>query len=454
MTGIQRFRGLLVAVTGLAAGAALLAYFVANRQVPTRLDTPPPPAVVGFVSAKPLPFVVEARGYGAARPSQTWRAVANVSGRVVERHPDLESGALFRRGTVLLALDPSRYELAIAEVEAELARLASELAQLETEEKSTRRLLVLERERLLLAEQELARIERLATGGSVSTSRRDDQRRGTLAQRAAVASLENTLSLMPSRRGVLSAQRNRAEAQLAQARRNLADTRFVAPYDLRLGEVVAEMHQFVGVGERLFDAESLQAAEVEAHFPIGMMRRLLGSVARDTVLDDAVDLGERIDMEAVSARLELVGAEGVAWSGRLVRVSSGLDPATRTVRAVVRVDHPYRGARPPDRPPLQRDMYLRVRLSARNPEPLLAVPVTALHGDELVLADNNDKLERRIVRIAFEQRGLAVIESGLEPGDRVVVDDLHTAIRGTPLAPRRDEELERRIDATAAGTTP
>jgi multidrug efflux pump subunit AcrA (membrane-fusion protein) len=225
----------------------------------------------------------------------------------------------------------------------------------------------------------------------------------------------------------------------------------VAPYDLRLGEVEVELHQFIGTGQRLFQADSLAAAEVEAHIPIAMMRRLLGSVAPAEIPPGALDLSERIDFSAIDAELFLVGAEGVGWSGELVRVASGLDPTTRTVRAVVRVDHPYRDARPPDRPPLQRDMYVRTRLSAPSPEPKLAIPASAVHQSEVWLADAEARLERRAVSVAFEQGNLAVIATGLAPGDRVVVDDLPAAIAGMALSPRRDEALEARIVEQALG---
>jgi RND family efflux transporter MFP subunit len=447
----RRLGRALMVLAGVAVGVALLVFFVANRQTPERLEAAAPPTAVRVIEARPLALRLEARGHGVARPAETWQAVASVAGRVVERHPDLESGALLREGTLLVALDPSRYELAIADAEAELTSLAAELAQLEAEEESTGRLLVLEREALALSEQELSRIERLAGSGAVARAQLDEQRRATLAQRQAVASLENTLALLPSRRAVLAAQRERTGTRLAQARHDLEDTRFVAPYDLRLGEVEVERHQFVGAGQRLFEADSLAAAEVEARIPFAMMRRLLGSVAPEEIPVEALDLSERIDLTAIQAELALVGAPGVSWTGRVVRVASGLDPATRAVRVVVRVEEPWRDARPPDRPPLQRDLYTRVRLSAPSPEPRLVVPASAVHRGELYLVDEQDRLVRRRVSVAFQQGDLAVIEAGLAPGERVVLDDLQPAIDGMALSVRRDEALEARLAARALG---
>ncbi|PXX96392.1 efflux RND transporter periplasmic adaptor subunit [Halomonas sp. LBP4] len=451
---LRRLGRAVMVLAGLALGIGLAVLFVANRQAPERQEATTSATPVRIVEARPLDFRLEARGHGVARPTETWQAVANVAGRVVERHPGLDSGTLLREGTLLVALDPSRYELAIAEAEAELATLAAEQTLLETEEENTRRLLTLERERLGLTEQELARLERLAARNAVSRSQLDEQRRATLAQRQAVASLENQLALVPARGQSHRAQVERASTRLAQARRDLEDTRFVAPYDLRLGEVEVEMHQFVGAGQRLFQADNLAAAEVEAHVPFAQMRRLLGVVSFPELPEGALDLGERLDFSEIRAEVELVGTGDVAWTGRVVRVASGLDPATRTARVVVQVDHPYRDARPPDRPPLLRDMYTRVTLWAADATPRLVVPAAAVHRGEVYLANGDDRLERRPVEVAFEQHDLTVIAAGLAPRERVIVDDLQPAIAGMALAPRYDDALAQRLRALAAGERP
>ncbi|MFO7785535.1 MAG: efflux RND transporter periplasmic adaptor subunit [Thermodesulfobacteriota bacterium] len=450
----KRIGRAITVLAGLAVGLGLAVLFVVNRQTPTQDDSASVVPNLAVIEVQPLVFRQEARGYGLARPAETWQAIANVPGRVIERHQDLESGTLLRKGTLLLALDPSRYRLAIAEAEAELAGLAAEQDQVEAEADNIRRLLALERNRLSLAEEELSRIESLAESGTVSSSRRDEQVRTTLARRQAVFSLDNQLRVLPSRRERLKAQVERAAARLEHARRDLEDTRFVAPYDLRLRRVDVEMHQHVGAGQRVFQADSIEAAEVEAHIPISMMRRLMGSVAFSQPEADALDLTDRLDFSAIRAEVYLVGAEAVHWPARVTRVASGLDPGTRTVRVVVMVDEPYRHARPPDRPPLQRDMYVRVHLSTESPEPLLAVPASAVHRGEVYRVDRDDRLEFRPVQVAFEQNDLAVIRDGLAPGDRVIVDDPVPALRGMRVTPLRDKALEQRLQRSAAGGAP
>lgn len=142
------------------------------------------------------------------------------------------------------------------------------------------------------------------------------------------------------------------------------------------------------------------------------------------------------------------------WPARVTRVAGGLDPSTRTVRVVVTVDEPYRRAKPPDRPPLQRNMYVRVHLSTESPEPLLAVPAAAVHSGRVYLVDENDRLEFRTVRTAFEQNDLAVIREGLTAGDMVIVDDPVPALHGMSVKPIRDKALERRRQRLAVGKSP
>ncbi|WP_421621465.1 efflux RND transporter periplasmic adaptor subunit [Alkalilimnicola ehrlichii] len=354
----------------------------------------------------------------------------------------------------LLRIDPSRYEFAEREARAELASLRAERRELDDEERNTRRLLALEQRRLDLAEQELDRVRRLAERGAVSSAQRDEQERVTLQQEHAVQSLQNQLLLFPARRERLEAQRARTETRLDHALQDLADTRFFAPYDLRVHDVEVERHQHVNAGQRLFRADNIAAAELTAHVPVKQMRRLLGgdtppplTVANDATLP-------RVDLSGLEAKATLVGVDGVVWPAQVKRVVDGLDPQTRTARVVLQVDHPYRQAQPPVRPPLVRGMYLRAELSQPLTEPRLVIPAHAVHRDEVHLVNEEDRLQRRAVSVAFWQEGLAVLAEGLAPGDRVVVDDVVPAIGGMLLDPRRDEALEASVRERAEGTQP
>jgi len=122
-------------------------------------------------------------------------------------------------------------------------------------------------------------------------------------------------------------------------------------------------------------------------------------------------------------------------SGKLTRVTGSLDPATRTIQAVITVEEPYRNANPPARPPLVRNMFVQATIVAPTPEPVLVVPASSIHQGEVYLVDGDDRLQRQPVSLAWQQGELAVVRDGLKPGDRLILDDLVPAIEGTRLSP-------------------
>lgn len=441
-----------LALVGLVGGVLLVVLLIFLRERPAHSEWNTLPMPLTVIEVQTMPFVLTARGFGITRPVQTWQAVANVAGRVVQRHPELNSGTLLPAGTLLLALDPARYQLAIAETEAELASLAAEQAQLEVETQNTHHLLQLERERLQLSEGELSRIERLLKTGSVSQSHLDEQRRATLAQRQLVQSLDNQLSLLPSKQQYLDAQIQRANTRLEQGRQDLADTRFIAPYDLRIRAVEVEEHQYAGIGQPLFLADGIEQAEVEAQVPLTMLRRLMKAVSKPVDSQgSALDITERLDFSVIRSEVELTGFPAVRWPASVTRVASGLDPGTRSGRVVVTVGQPYSLARLPERPALQRDMHVQVNFAADSPKPLMAVPSSAVHQGEIYLLGEGNLLHRRPVTVAFEQNGLAVIEDGLVAGELLITDDPVPAIAGMKVTPHRNKDLEQHLHQLALG---
>lgn len=436
-------------LAGLALGSGLLLLSIANKQTPSRVETDTVARPVSYIEAKFLPFRLEARGNGVAQPAERWQVVANVAGRVVQRHPDLESGTMMAKGTLMIALDPSRYQLALAEAQADKDSLAADIAKLETEQNNTRRLLALEQQRLVLSETDLSRMQKLSAKGTVAFAQLDEQKRFTLAQRQAVISLENALALYPTTKQRLLAQQQRAAVRVNQARQDLADTRFYAPYDLRVDHVNSELHQYINPGQQLLSADSIAASEIEVRVPLVMMRRLMGESVLQ--LKDALPL---TDFSLLQVQVTLVGSPDVEWSGKVVRIANGLEPETRTIRVIVRVDNPYQDASPLNHPPLQPDMYTQVTISTPAAQEVIAVPSHAVHAGEIWLVGENNQLQRRKVMVDFEQHDLAIIASGLISGDKVVTDDLPMAIQGSLLIPTHNTKLERDIAARAIGVMP
>ncbi|MFA7415976.1 MAG: hypothetical protein WC048_15995 [Rhizobium sp.] len=65
----------------------------------------------------------------------------------------------------------------------------------------------------------------------------------------------------------------------------------------------------------------------------------------------------------------------------------------------------------------------------------LIIPETALHGEQVYLANSDDQLELHPATEAFRQDGLAVIAEGLAAGDSLVLNEVAPAVPGAKLKP-------------------
>ena len=422
----------LLALPPIALGIAAAVWMIASA--------PGPAQVEGGASALPVRVMTvaaedirpSATTWGNLRAAETWVAVAEVQGEVIWRHPDLEPGRLIPEGTEVLRIDPTDYELALAQSQADLAALAAESAQLTAEAANTGRILDLERARLALAETDLTRTRTLAEQGTVPQSRADEAERATLLAHRTVAELENTLALLPSREARIAAQVARSEAAIDRARRSLDRTTLTTPFDLRVTEVNAELFQTVAPGQVVIRADGIAAAEVVAHLPIDSFRQLVADAA------ESISLGDMMrDMPATQIEVTLspLADPRQIWSARVVGIEGALDARARTVPVVVRVDDPYEGADPPRRLPLVPNMQVQLSFSGASMTGLIPIPEAALHGDMVRTLGPDDLLELRPVTAAFAQDGRVVIAAGLSPGERVVIDDIAPAIPSMALTP-------------------
>ncbi|HEY9040120.1 MAG TPA: HlyD family efflux transporter periplasmic adaptor subunit [Roseovarius sp.] len=432
---IARGLGVLLPV---ALGIAIAAWLISTSEPPARVDERERNAVARTLTAKAVPVRTVVRGYGNVQAARSWEAISEIAGAIIWRHPELDTGNVLREGAKVLKIDPTSYELQVAQAEADLAALEADIAQLDIDEANTERLLSLEQDRLDLAETELARVRDLVARGVAAQSALDGQERATLQVRRVVAELQNALSLIPTRHKRLEAQMARTNAVLARARRDLDKTDIVVPFDLRVGAVHVERHQFVAAGQSLVTADDIARAEITAQIPVTSFRRLMGG-ASDGADMTLSDLSARFD--GISVDVRLVSDASQTWPGRLERVQSALDPQARSVPAVVIVDDPYANTNPPLRLPLVPNMYTEVVLTGPVVSTSVQIPDSAIHDGNLVyLRDADGRLELREVTVAWRQAGQAVLSGGVEPGEEIILDDLVPAIPGMIVTPAGTSE--------------
>ncbi len=161
------------------------------------------------------------------------------------------------------------------------------------------------------------------------------------------------------------------------------------------------------------------SVEVLAQFSIGKMRPL-----RRNSQAQSFDNSLHSDLEA-TVTLN-TGSKLVQWQGVVDRTGGTIDAQTQSQTIIVRVPEPYQQAQPGQKPPLIRDTFVRVTLKSPELKNQFIVPINALHNGNVYLVKEG-QLIIQPVEVDFTQNQIAVIKSGLNKDDMVVVSQLQPA---------------------------
>jgi len=369
-----------VLIVGIIA-AWLLA---SSRRAPDRVERPPLGPLVEVAPAAPTSVPVVVSGHGEVTPRVAVDVVPQVSGQVVEVSPSLVAGGFFRAGETLVRIDPRDYELALERAQAAVARA----------------LVNLEQER---AEAEVAREEW------------DDLHPG-----------EKPTGLV-----VREPQIRQAEAELAAAKADLAvaelsleRTRISLPFN---GVVVSESvdpGQFVAGTARLATVYGTDSVEVRVPLKSSEL----------AWFDVPSDSGQRGPRAEVSAEF---GGVTTAWEGRVSRMEAQVDQTSRMVHVVVVVDDPYEASE--HRPALRPGTFVDVRIFGRTLDDVVPVPRYAVHEGDRVWVFDDGRLDIRDVHVLRSDREQALVSSGLDAGDLVIVSALDAVTDGMTVRNAADQ---------------
>ncbi|MEA3436332.1 MAG: biotin/lipoyl-binding protein, partial [Thermodesulfobacteriota bacterium] len=183
MKNLKRHVGKLLAVLPIALALLIVVTWVANKEELQQKEIPESVRTMRVIEVPKTDLIPRAFGFGVAEPGEVWRAMAEVKGRVVEVHPELKSGALISAGEVLIKIDPTEYELAVARLEAGINQIKAQLLELDVEEQNTRASLTIEQRSLALAEQSLKRKQTAREKKAISGDEVDREERTVLTQR-------------------------------------------------------------------------------------------------------------------------------------------------------------------------------------------------------------------------------------------------------------------------------
>ena len=392
-------RRIAVPLVVLAAAAGVSALLILNRPEAEQREAEAPVLYVQTIVAERRDERFRVRARGTVGPRVETTLVSEVAGQVVSRAPSFVAGGFFRKGQILLEIDPRNYRVEVARSEALVAQARTAIAR----ELVLAGLPADEWERLRELSLDDAELEELAL------------RKPGLAQ--ALAELES------------------ARAMLRQARGDLERTRIRAPYDGLVRARLADIGQFVNAGTRLAETFAVDRAEVRLPLKQNDLPFLeLPPPGAEAAPEEAPPVELSAD----------IGGERHAWSGRLVRTEGVFDPRSQVLYGVVEVDDPYGLDRDGDGTgaPLRMGTFVSAVLEGRLGRDLIRLPRHTLRpGDRVWVVVEDSTIEPRDVRVLRRDEAWVWIEAGLEDGARVTVTPVPDPLPGTPV--RVTEDLDR-----------
>ena len=439
----------------IVIAVVLVAYKINNNPAIGHVDLQYPTKTVEIITAKSLSFRNRAIAFGSIEAATSLTVKAEINGKISYIHPDLKPGSSLAQGTVVLRIEPTAFELSLAQSKAGLAGSEHSLKQLQVEQKTTQQFLKIAQKNFELGYKDLESSAKLLTQKVISPSKYNIAEQKQLQLQQQVEDLQGKLASFPSRSAVLVAQINKSKAQLDQSQDILNRTEIKLPFAARIGQVNIEKGEYVGIGGQLFEALGLEAVEVTAQLPLKQFSSLL-VIDGDQELklqspEQILSQFEDIDLD-VNIQLVQGVEENTMWHGELVRISEAVDPTTNTIGLVVRVENPYDGVLPGIKPPLLKGMFVRVEFIA-PPIQQMVLPRKAIHQGRVYIVNKDDKLEIRSVSITRKQGELVVLETGVETGEKIIITDIVPVIEGQPLNAILATEIEKQLAIDAFGKT-
>lgn len=410
-------------------GLIILMVFIQSKPAPklkSNLESAP---LVEVEQAKVRKLQMSIKGYGRAQSKESWQAIAEVSGRVIYRHPNLEKGSMLPAGTVALKIDPVDYQLKLAQAKSDLNSAIADADRIALNKNKQTLSLSLEMNRLNILEKEYKRKKGLLEKGSVSHSAVDKEQSNVFAQQEKVLDLETRLKLIPNDIDVAQARIQVNQSRLEEAQRKLAKTTITIPFDARITQVNAVLEQVINQQSVLLKANHIGAMEINAQFAITDMKQFI----RQTV-DTPVSQGNEFpDIKRLKLQANITlysGGENMRWPGRVTRVSDSIDPQGNTLGLIVEMENDWTNFDPLNNTPVMNDMFLEVMVIGKNKE-VLSIPTKAIHGQSIYIVEGNI-LRIKPVTILFESGAYTAIdaksENSISENAFVVTTDLLPAI--------------------------
>jgi multidrug efflux pump subunit AcrA (membrane-fusion protein) len=365
-----------------------------------------------------VPLVVKPIGTTRALNDVTIRA--RVKGFLEEKH--FEDGKNVKKGQLLLVIEEKPYQVVLEQAQARLASARASLDKAEASKENlvSRAKLALDQAQLSLDAIEERRERSLLSRKAASQDDYDKaeaQRKKSEAQvEADRASLEQAEA--DFRIGIASAKAELAAAQAAvdDAKLNLSYCKMYSPIDGRIGELKVKLGNLVG------DVNATELVNIQQLDPMGLDLR-----PPAVRLPIATRLQEH---GGIAVDVSVEGKRRHPYRGKTIFIDNQVDNTTSTFLVRAEVPNPDGSILP--------GQYIIATATIGEYDAVVVPEQAVLEGQEgarVFVVDAENKVQVAKVKPVDDYQGLRVLESGLEPGQKVIVEGIQLVRPGQVVVP-------------------
>lgn len=369
----------------LCAFLAFFLLFITQSDV-SKTEMEAKPVLVQVIEARASNQPITITAYGTIQGNRELTVRPEVSGRVVEQSDNLVIGGLVRKGDVLLRIDPRNYRNFVEQEKAAVERAEFELQ--------------LEHGKQIVAKREWQELK-------PSIERTE---------------LSEELALRKPHLREKEAALAAAKSRLAKVQLDLKRTVLKSPINAIIIDEAVEPGEYLTPQSTVAKLVATDEFRVQVSIPMNKLHWI------------AIPSEEGDKSSPVSVIQDLGHQEPLIKKGRVLRLLGNLDPSGRMARLLVAIDDPLELQKPPsNRSPILIGSYVRVEIEGPELQNIILLPRKALREENQVWVMTDNKLEIRKVSIVTKDKDNVMIDSGIKPGELVVLSYLDIPIPGMSL---------------------
>ena len=411
----------------------------AQEQKKKAQQAPPPLQVsVAPVIVQDVPIYIELVGQTSG--SQDVAIRARIEGWLQGIH--FKEGTEVRKGDLLYTIDPDPLLERVAAVEGQVATARAQVATANSQVAEASAQVAESEAQLARAQGDVDKFEPLVEIAAISRRDLDTAVAGRDASLQRVAAAKERVAA--ARGGVQAAEGQvaAAEAQLAAAKIQLGYTKVYSPLSGLIGKTMAQVGDLVG-RPPLVDLNAISHLDpIHVEFSISE-REYLELVQR-------VPKNQRSQKGGTSLELILADDTTYAEKGTINFADRQVDAATGTLLLQASFPNPDKLLRP--------GQFARVRGLVEMKRGALLIPqraVQELQGQYQVYVVGPDNVAQvRPVTLGERVGSLWQAETGLESGDRVIVDGLQRVRPGAKVSPKESPPTAAAGDSSGGEAAP